>query len=96
MLRIPCPYCGLRDQDEFRCAGEASRAPAADSTLTDDQEWAHYLFYRDNTRGAHRERWLHESGCKQWFNLLRDTLTHEILAAYRIGDAPPGRDANRD
>ena len=37
------------------------------------------------------ERWVHSQGCRQWFNLLRDTVTHRIVLSYRIGEAPPGR-----
>ncbi len=42
---------------------------------------------RSNPKGAHRERWYHEAGCRRWFNIERDTLTHEILRIYRIGEA---------
>jgi sarcosine oxidase, subunit delta len=38
---------------------------------------------------------VHGAGCRRWFNLLRDTVSHEILAAYRIGETPPRRAARR-
>jgi len=44
----------------------------------DDGEWANYLFYRDNLKGIHAERWLHSYGCRRWFTVLRDTVTHEM------------------
>jgi len=78
MLRIPCPYCGLRDQDEFRFGGEANITRPADPERASDAEWANYLFYRDNLKGPHTERWVHSFGCRQWFTLVRDTVTHEI------------------
>ncbi len=28
MLRIPCPWCGERDETEFRYRGDASSTPA--------------------------------------------------------------------
>lgn len=90
MLRIPCPYCGLRDQDEFRCDGESGRPMPAKPNNADDEEWAEHLFYRDNTRGLHQECWWHEFGCGQWFILRRDTLTHEIIEACRMGETPTG------
>ena len=31
---------------------------------------------------------MHAFGCRQWFNLVRDTRTHEIAAVYPMG-APP-------
>jgi sarcosine oxidase subunit delta len=85
MLRIPCPYCGTRDQVEFRCGGESqAQRPMAPDQL-DDAEWANYLFYRDNTRGIHQERWVHTYGCRMWFHVVRDTLTHEIIGSSRMG-----------
>ena len=79
MLRIPCPYCGVRDQTEFRFGGEAGIRRPGNPEAASDREWAEYLFYRDNVRGVHAERWVHGYGCRQWFLLVRDTLTHEIL-----------------
>ena len=47
-----------------------------------DAEGADYLFYRDNLKGVHPERWVHSYGCRQWFNVVRNTATHEILGTY--------------
>ena len=44
---------------------------------------------RSNPKGSFAERWAHSAGCRRWFNLLRDTATHRILAVYKIGDPPP-------
>ena len=30
---------------------------------------------------------MHAHGCRRWFNVARDTVTHEILAVYKIGRA---------
>jgi heterotetrameric sarcosine oxidase delta subunit len=27
------------------------------------------------------ERWVHTAGCRRWFNLVRDTVTHTITPA---------------
>ncbi len=86
MLRIPCPYCGERDQDEFHYGGEAAIVRPADPEQADDAEWAEYLFYRDNQKGPRLERWLHRYGCRQWFLIRRDTLTHEIYEVQRLDD----------
>ena len=52
MLLIPCPWCGERDETEFRCGGEAHIArPQQPAALSDDQ-WADYLFMRSNPRGS--------------------------------------------
>lgn len=87
MLRIPCPWCGVRDQDEFRCGGEASVVRPPQPDQAPDADWADYLFYRDNAKGPHLERWLHAFGCRQWFLLRRDTLTHEITEVRRLDEA---------
>ena len=79
MLRLPCPWCGARDEDEFRPGGPADIArPPADA---DDRAWAEYLYFRDNPSGPLRERWLHAFGCGRWFVLVRDTRTHELVDA---------------
>lgn len=81
MLRIECPWCGPRDQSEFRYGGAADVVRPADPAAASDAEWADYLFYRDNPKGVHRERWVHAYGCRQWFSIERDTATNEILGA---------------
>jgi heterotetrameric sarcosine oxidase delta subunit len=87
MLRIECPWCGPRDEPEFTYGGESHLArPAPDCS---DEEWARYLFFRSNPKGPHAERWCHTDGCGQWFNVVRDTVTHEIVATYRMGDPQP-------
>jgi len=87
MLQILCPWCGVRDEEEFRYGGESGVArPAAD---VDDARWSDYLFNRTNAKGVHDERWLHAYGCGRWFNAIRDTVTHEVLATYRFGVARP-------
>jgi len=89
MLRISCPYCGERDELEFTFGGPSHvTRPAFDVT---DAVWADYLFNRENPKGIHFERWLHACGCGQWFNMARNTLTHEILAIYAMGAPKPER-----
>jgi sarcosine oxidase, subunit delta len=89
MMQIACPWCGMRDEREFVCGGTThiSRPPLE----CDDGTWAQYLFFRDNPRGMHLERWRHAYGCGMWFNVARDTLTHQIAAVYRMNDPPPVR-----
>lgn len=82
MLRIECPFCGVRDEPEFTCGGEleATRPPAG----AGDPAWGEYLFYRSNPKGELAERWCHSFGCGQWFNVLRNTATHEIVATWAM------------
>lgn len=78
MLLIKCPWCGPRNESEFGYGGEAdiTRPPDPDS-LTDEQ-WADYLFMRKNSKGPHREQWVHNQGCRRWFTVERDTVTYEF------------------
>ncbi len=82
MLRIECPFCGVRDEPEFTCGGEleGTRPPAG----AGDPAWGEYLFYRSNPKGELAERWCHSFGCGQWFSVLRDTVTHEIVATWAM------------
>ena len=44
MLQLNCPFCGLRDEAEFSCGGEAHIArPLARNQLS-DKDFADYLF----------------------------------------------------
>jgi sarcosine oxidase subunit delta len=89
MLLIPCPWCGDRDETEFRCGGEAHIArPKQPASVSDDQ-WADYLFMRGNPKGLHFERWRHVHGCGRWFNAARDTVSDRILRVYTMGESRP-------
>ena len=89
MLLISCPNCGSRDETEFHYGGQAHVPYPENPNDLNDKEWAQYLFYRDNTKGIFAERWLHSTGCRQWFNMLRDTVTYDIKAVYPMGTPRP-------
>ncbi len=89
MLLIPCPVCGPRPELEFRYGGQAHIARPANPAALDDNEWAEFLYRRDNTKGVHAERWRHIHGCARFFNMLRDTTTDRILTSYKTGEARP-------
>jgi heterotetrameric sarcosine oxidase delta subunit len=89
MLLIACPYCGERDETEFHYGGQAHVAYPADPEALTDAEWAEYLFVRANPKGPFAERWSHAAGCRRWFNVVRHTVTHEILAVYPAGQPKP-------
>jgi len=87
MMRIPCICCGPRDENEFVCGGTSHiERPALEAG---DETWGSYLFFRDNPKGIHLERWRHVQGCGRWFNLVRNTVTHEVLSVYAMTEAPP-------
>ena len=88
MLHIECPYCGLRSEEEFHYGGEAHIARPLEPEQLNDTEWADYLFMQSNEKGWRRERWVHSEGCRRWFNVLRHTVTHQIVGSYRANDKP--------
>ena len=89
MLLVRCPWCGPRDEIEFRYGGQAGLTYPADPEALSDEEWADYLFMRENPTGDFTERWMHAAGCRRWFNAVRSTETHDIRGTYGIGDRPP-------
>lgn len=91
MLQIKCPHCGVRDETEFVFGGEAQIIRPADPSAVSDAQWADYVFFRDNPKGIHLERWRHTYGCGQWFDMARHTVSHEILESYAEEAALPER-----
>ena len=95
MLFIECPWCGYRDDAEFHYGGEGHISrPDASKDLT-DEKFAEYLFLKTNTKGLLLERWCHRSGCRRWFNVLRNTITNEILEVYPITDTPKSKEGKK-
>lgn len=81
MLLLDCPWCGPRDETEFRYGGQAGVGYPADPSSLTDEQWAEYLFVRDNPKGYFAERWCHTTGCRRWFDVVRHTVTNEIRAS---------------
>ncbi|MEJ5868586.1 sarcosine oxidase subunit delta [Pseudokineococcus sp. 5B2Z-1] len=103
MQLIECPWCGPREEVEFSYGGQAHVPYPERPADLDDEQWAHYVFFRDNTRGTLAERWAHSAGCRRWFNALRDTVSYRFAAVYRTGapmpeavPLPPGGLAHAD
>jgi len=78
MLRIPCPFCGEREEDEFVYGGDAKRVRPGDPTSMDSNSWTDYLYNATNTKGEALEWWWHAQGCTKWFQITRNTVTHLI------------------
>ncbi|MCU6481032.1 sarcosine oxidase subunit delta [Arthrobacter silviterrae] len=89
MLLFSCPNCGPRNETEFHYGGQAHVAYPEHPEELSDRQWAEYLFYRQNTKGLFAERWVHSTGCRKWFNMVRDTVSYDIKAVYRMGEQPP-------
>ena len=89
MMLLTCPWCGPRDETEYHYGGQAHVAYPEDPSALSDEEWADYLFFRDNPKGPFAERWSHSGGCRRWFNVVRDTASYEVLAVYTNTDPRP-------
>jgi len=90
MLLIPCPFCGMeRPEIEFRHGGEAHVARPSNPASVSDEAWTEYLYFRSNPKGVYAERWRHVSGCGRFFNVIRNTVSDRILAAYKPGEPRP-------
>lgn len=89
MLEIYCPYCReTREEDEFSYSGEAHIARPLEPETQSDEQWGDYLFFRKNPRGLHHEMWYHQTGCRRYFNVTRDTVSYQILESYPMGENP--------
>ncbi len=89
MQLIECPWCGPREEVEFHYGGQAHVTYPPNAAELSDEQWAQYLFARDNTRGLFAERWVHTVGCRRWFNAVRDTATHRFHHIYRLDEQKP-------
>lgn len=90
MLLIRCPYCGMdRPEIEFRHAGAAHITRPGPPDRVTDEEWAAFLYLRDNPKGRVAERWRHIHGCGRFFNAVRDTVTDVFVVAYKAGEPRP-------
>lgn len=77
MMQINCPWCGLRNATEFKQYGE--RPPRPDVANATREQWADYLYFRDNAWGIVKEQWFHSAGCRQFFMLHRDTFANQAI-----------------
>jgi heterotetrameric sarcosine oxidase delta subunit len=90
MIVLTCPSCGDRDVAEFRFGGAVRPRPADPSACGGD-EWAGYVYLRDNPAGVQREWWYHRFGCGLWFVAERDTRTNVV---HRTERWRPAREAS--
>ena len=78
MLRLNCPFCGLRDHHEFAYLEDASvQMPSLEDTS--EKAWHEAVFLRENPRGVHIEHWHHVHGCRMILRVERNTLTHSVI-----------------
>jgi sarcosine oxidase subunit delta len=78
-MRIPCPYCGDRDSEEFSIQGEVAAPRPASQSGADIAAFHAYAHLRTNDFGPTREYWYHANGCRRWLVVTRDTRNHAVL-----------------
>ncbi|MCH9675483.1 MAG: sarcosine oxidase subunit delta [Gammaproteobacteria bacterium] len=82
-MLICCPFCGVRENNEFSVLGDAQLTERPDPSGANAAHAFHeYVHLRANPAGAHRELWYHEAGCRAWLVVTRDTLTHEVHSVH--------------
>ena len=80
MLRIACPWCGERDEIEFRYRGDAGIVrPDGNAELG---AFTAFVYERGNDHGWHSEWWLHVGGCRRLLKVERHTLSHVIRSVH--------------
>ena len=91
MLILHCPYCGV-DADETELAPGGEGHLKRHGPGSPDDAFEGYLFYRENPKGVHFERWRHANGCGKWFHAARCTQTLEVFATYSAQVTKPPRE----
>ena len=86
MLNIKCPHCGERSQKEFAYGGDGTiKRPDLNSDVS-DKDWDDFVYLRKSPRGKHVEFLHHIAGCRQWFRVQRDTVSHEIFKTAKLDE----------
>jgi sarcosine oxidase subunit delta len=83
MLRIECPYCGLRDHEEFCYFGDATMAyPAllAEPYAANHAAWVDTVYTRNNPKGLHTESWQHTPRCRRRLVVQRNPVSPDIAS----------------
>jgi heterotetrameric sarcosine oxidase delta subunit len=84
-MQLRCPYCGERDETEFRFGGPAAIIRPGPPEQVSDEAWADFLYQMNNEAGWQAERWCHVGGCGSWFHIWRHTLTHDVSQPTLVG-----------
>jgi methylglutamate dehydrogenase subunit B len=86
-MRINCPFCGERGNDEFSYLGDASVVRPDASAANANEAFYAFAYERRNIAGPVQELWYHAAGCHAWLVVTRDTRTHEIFECKPAQDA---------
>jgi heterotetrameric sarcosine oxidase delta subunit len=53
-----------------------------------EENWTHYIYTKSNEAGVQKEWWYHRSGCGQWIQAVRNTVTNEVLETFFPEESP--------
>jgi methylglutamate dehydrogenase subunit B len=90
-MRINCPFCGERGNDEFSYLGDASVVRPDPASPNAAAEFYAFAYERQNIAGPTQELWYHAAGCHAWLVVTRDTRTHEIFEVKSAQDVALAR-----
>jgi len=76
-MRLPCPFCGDRDLEEFRFR-QVAPDPSTPSAVAQ-------VYARVNCMDQSVEYWQHVQGCRTWLVVRRDPTTSVIASVYVLG-----------
>jgi heterotetrameric sarcosine oxidase delta subunit len=79
MQIFKCPFCGTRNETEFRYTGQVGKLRPEPANQIEEGEWAKYVHFTENVRGPSREIWTHMT-CGEVFFMTRDSQTMRVLA----------------
>ena len=98
MQLFPCPFCGTRDETEFRYVAETGKTRPPDDRTTAAADWAAYLYMQANHKGDTREVWCHLT-CGELFVMNRNNVSHVVAGATALrgsGQEGAAHDATAD
>jgi heterotetrameric sarcosine oxidase delta subunit len=70
---------------EYRFGGEVKARPPLGAT---GDQWQSYTYTKANKAGEQTEWWFHRSGCREWMQARRNTVSNEVLKVWIPGDDP--------
>lgn len=79
MKILNCPMNGPRNIEEFQYLGPLRRAP--DPAISDDTQWAAYIFRAENRPGFITEWWRHTPS-NYVFLAERNIVTNDVARTY--------------
>ena len=77
-MQLDCPFCGLREVEEFHCRGTVPEF-GADSVAG--------IYLRVDRAETSTEYWQHVDGCRSWLLVRRNPSTNEVQSIEMLASA---------